>query len=203
VDDLLGSGDIQGAIHSMQDALEVVNLYRARVLHAEGREILKQAKKLQAPNAATPKSATKEMDAVLSQAYQKVQEARKLDHQEARYRDTLLEIEQLQKTRRVEELYERALDAQKKNRLQDARLLFKEILDLDPQHAYIKPQYKKLLLIDLEKKNTELQQKLKRKKNVKFDLLSIREILIKLRDIDALDPELTTFLNQIEEMLKH
>jgi hypothetical protein len=203
IDELLAGGEIKAAGHFVQDALEVVNLYRAKVLHAEGVEILKKAKNLRAQNSSTPKTLAREMDAILRQAYQRVQEALQLDYQQAQYRSTLLEIEQMQKARRIEDLYERAVDAQKRNHLPEAKQLFKEILDLDLHNEFIKNQYRTLLLIDFEKKNKEIQQKLKRKKNVKYDLMGIREILFKLKEIDALEPFMVDYLNQIETMLRH
>ena len=209
VEKLLGDGDVTAAGQSMQDALEVINNYRAQVLFAEGKQILIKAQvqmnqRLGLKDSLVKKQLTKEVKGLLSMAYEKTQEALRLDHNQDNYRVSLKEIETQQENLEIEELYDEALEEKGQNHLDRAHELFEKILKINPNHEYCKKQYALVLQSQYEKKKNELSKNWKRlkPKEQENEVRNIKNLLMRRMDMIGFDPSLKNDLLSIENILK-
>ena len=206
-DEMLKVDDIDNAKQSIQEALNLFNIYRAKVFYAEGMKTLESVRGLLEQNPYIQKGIAKEVDEKLIQAYNKVQEALKLDHQQERYQTAILGIEQMQKERRIEVKYAEAMKAAEKNDLTGAQNLFEDIFKIAPKNEYCRIPYAEVLKRLYLHKEKELKQKLERtnlsRKEYSIYLTNLKKILLRIKEMIGLEPALMNILQGIEyELIK-
>ena len=204
----LAAGELAKATQAAQNALEVINTYRARILFAEGIQYLKDARQKLVENEheANPrlkKNLSSRVNELLTLASSKVQEALRLDYKQDAYHQAATEIEQLLKERKVEDIYLSAIKEREENNFPRAIKYFQEILRLDPGNTYCREQYAKTLLEYLLLKKRDYDRKVLRQADKASAKDEMRTLIYKVRELYPPEsPEMRLIL-RIEDDLRH